>query len=50
MLPQVRVGIATGVVVGELIGEGSSQKRVAVGETLNFAARIQRIVSENSSW
>jgi predicted ATPase/class 3 adenylate cyclase len=40
--PQVRVGIATGlVVVGELIGEGSAQERVAVGETLNLAARIQ---------
>ena len=39
--PQVRVGIATGlVVVGELIGEGSAQERVAVGETLNLAARI----------
>ena len=40
--PQVRVGIATGlVVVGELIGEGGAQERVAVGETLNLAARIQ---------
>ena len=40
--PQVRIGIATGlVVVGELIGEGSAQERVAVGETLNLAARIQ---------
>jgi predicted ATPase/class 3 adenylate cyclase len=40
--PQVRVGIATGlVVVGDLIGEGSAQERVAVGETLNLAARIQ---------
>ncbi|MEP6942385.1 MAG: adenylate/guanylate cyclase domain-containing protein, partial [Betaproteobacteria bacterium] len=30
--PQVRIGIATGrVVVGELIGEGSAQERVAVG-------------------
>jgi class 3 adenylate cyclase len=39
--PQVRVGVAAGlVVVGELIGEGSAQERVAVGETLNLAARI----------
>ena len=47
--PQVRVGIATGlVVVGELIGEGSAQERVAVGETLNLAARIQAVASPNS--
>ena len=49
ILPQVRVGIATGVVVvGELIGEGSSRERVAVGETLNLAARIQAIASPDS--
>jgi len=47
--PQVRVGIATGlVVVGELIGAGSAQERVAVGETLNLAARIQSAVSPDS--
>ena len=47
--PQVRIGIATGlVVVGELIGEGSAQERVAVGETLNLAARIQSAVSPDS--
>src|SRR5277367_4243498 len=44
ILPQVRVGIATGVVVvGEMIGEGSSRERVAVGETSNLAARIQAV-------
>src|SRR5580700_6887431 len=49
VLPQVRVGIATGVVVvGELIGEGSSRERVAVGETLNLAARIQAVASPDS--
>jgi predicted ATPase/class 3 adenylate cyclase len=49
ILPQVRIGIATGVVVvGELIGEGSSQERVAVGETLNLAARIQAVAPANS--
>ena len=49
ILPQVRVGIATGVVVvGELIGEGSSRERVAVGETLNLAARIQTIAPLDS--
>jgi class 3 adenylate cyclase/predicted ATPase len=48
-LPQVRVGIATGVVVvGKLIGEGSSQERVAVGDTLNLAARIQAVASADS--
>jgi len=42
--PQVRIGIATGlVVVGELIGDGAAQERVAVGETLNLAARIQSV-------
>jgi class 3 adenylate cyclase/predicted ATPase len=47
--PQIRVGIATGtVVVGELIGEGASQERVAVGETLNLAARIQAFAAPDS--
>jgi predicted ATPase/class 3 adenylate cyclase len=47
--PQVRVGIATGlVVVGELIGEGSAQEHVAVGETLNLAARIQAAAAPDS--
>ena len=37
-----RVGIATGrVVVGELIGEGSAREEAVVGETPNFAARLQ---------
>jgi predicted ATPase/class 3 adenylate cyclase len=46
---QVRVGIATGLtVVGELIGEGSAQERVAVGETLNLASRVQAAASPNS--
>ena len=44
--PRVRIGIATGlVVVGELIGEGGAQERVAVGETLNLAARIRAVAS-----
>ena len=47
--PQLRVGIATGlVVVGELIGEGSAQEHVAVGETLNLAARIQAAAPPDS--
>jgi class 3 adenylate cyclase/predicted ATPase len=43
---QVRIGVATGlVVVGELIGKGSARERLAVGETLNLAARIQAAAS-----
>jgi class 3 adenylate cyclase len=39
---QARVGIATGlVVVGDLIGEGSTQEQSVVGETPNLAARLQ---------
>jgi class 3 adenylate cyclase/predicted ATPase len=39
---QARVGIATGlVVVGDLIGEGSTREQSVVGETPNIAARLQ---------
>jgi class 3 adenylate cyclase/predicted ATPase len=41
---QVRVGIATGVVVvGDLTGSGEAQERGVVGETPNLAARLQAI-------
>ncbi len=41
---QARVGIATGlVVVGDLIGEGSAQEQLVVGETPNLAARMQAL-------
>jgi predicted ATPase/class 3 adenylate cyclase len=41
---QVRVGIATGVVVvGDLIGEGDAQERGVVGDTPNLAARLQAV-------
>jgi class 3 adenylate cyclase/predicted ATPase len=41
---QARVGIGTGlVVVGDLIGEGSAQEQSVVGETPNFAARLQAL-------
>jgi predicted ATPase/class 3 adenylate cyclase len=41
---QVRIGIATGlVVVGDLIGEGSSRERAVVGQTPNLAARLQAL-------
>src|SRR5215472_1257192 len=46
---QTRVGIATGlVVVGDLIGSGASQEKAIVGETPNFAARLQGIAEPNS--
>ena len=38
----VRVGIATGMVVaGDIVGEGASEERTALGETPNLAARLQ---------
>jgi class 3 adenylate cyclase len=41
---QVRVGIATGVVVvGDLLGEGAAQEQAVVGETPNLAARLQAL-------
>ena len=45
---QTRVGIATGlVVVGDLIGSGASQEQAIVGETPNFAARLQGVAEPN---
>jgi class 3 adenylate cyclase len=46
---QTRVGIATGlVVVGDLIiGSGDTQERDIIGETPNFAARLQSIAEPN---
>ena len=38
----VRVGIATGVVVvGDIVGQGSSQEQAVVGDTPNLAKRLQ---------
>jgi class 3 adenylate cyclase/tetratricopeptide (TPR) repeat protein len=46
---QTRVGIATGlVVVGDLIGSGASQEQAIVGDTPNFAARLQGVAKPNS--
>src|SRR5262249_47746888 len=40
----VRLGLASGlVVVGDLIGAGAAQERGGVGETPNFAARLQAL-------
>ena len=45
---QTRIGIATGlVVVGDLIGSGEAQERGIVGETPNFAARLQGNAESN---
>jgi class 3 adenylate cyclase/tetratricopeptide (TPR) repeat protein len=41
---QVRIGVATGTtIVGDLIGTGSAQEQAVVGETPNFAARLQSL-------
>ena len=46
---QARIGIATGlVVVGEIIGTGSSQERTIVGETPNLAARLQALAGPDT--
>jgi len=49
VLLQIRVGIATGVViVGDLMGSGEAQERGIVGETPNLAARLQAIAPPNT--
>ncbi len=35
-----RVGIATGLVVGDLVGEGAAQEQAVIGDTPNLAARL----------
>jgi hypothetical protein len=43
---EVRIGIASGsVIVGDLIGKGSSQEQSIVGETPNLAARLQALAA-----
>src|SRR5262249_58335963 len=47
---QVRVGIATGVVVvGDTVGEEAAQEQVVVGETPNLAARLQSVAAPNTT-
>jgi class 3 adenylate cyclase/predicted ATPase len=47
---QVRVGIATGVViVGDTVGKESAQEQVVVGETPNLAARLQSMAAPNTA-
>jgi class 3 adenylate cyclase/tetratricopeptide (TPR) repeat protein len=46
---QTRIGIATGlVVVGDLIGSGSAQEHIIVGETPNLAARLQALAEPDT--
>jgi class 3 adenylate cyclase/predicted ATPase len=46
---QVRIGIATGVVViGETVGTGSASERSIAGETPNLAARLQAFAEPNA--
>ncbi len=46
---ETRIGVATGlVVVGDLVGEGTSEERVVIGETPNLAARLQALAAEGS--
>jgi class 3 adenylate cyclase/tetratricopeptide (TPR) repeat protein len=41
---RARIGIATGlVVVGEVVGQGSSQEQAVVGDAPNLAARLQQL-------
>jgi class 3 adenylate cyclase/predicted ATPase/ABC-type lipoprotein export system ATPase subunit len=45
---EVRIGIATGlVVVGDLIGEGSSREFALIGDAPNLAARLQQLAKPN---
>jgi class 3 adenylate cyclase len=46
---QASVGVATGhVVVGDLIGEGVSDKNAVSGDTSNLAARLQALAAPGS--
>jgi class 3 adenylate cyclase len=41
----VRLGVASGLVVGDLIGAGAAQERGVVGEMPNLAARLQALAA-----
>jgi class 3 adenylate cyclase len=46
---KVRIGIATGlVVVGDLLGDRTSQERAVVGDSPNLAARLQALAQPGS--
>jgi class 3 adenylate cyclase len=45
---RARIGIATGaVVVGDIVGEKTSERHAVVGETPNLAARLQTLAGPN---
>ncbi len=47
--PEVRIGIATGlVVIGELVGAGAAREHSVVGETPNLAARLQALAEPDA--
>ncbi len=47
--PEVRVGLATGlVVIGDLVGAGVAREHAIVGETPNLAARLQALAEPNA--
>ncbi len=46
---KVRIGIATGpVVVGDILGEGLTERAAVVGQAPNFAARLQELAAPNA--
>jgi class 3 adenylate cyclase/tetratricopeptide (TPR) repeat protein len=46
---RARIGIATGlVIVGDLIGDGSSQQCEVIGETANLASRLQALAEPDT--
>lgn len=45
---QVRIGIHTGPVVIDALGSGNRTERVALGETLNIAARLQALTKPDT--
>lgn len=45
---QVRIGIATGLVVVDTIAGGQANEQAAIGETPNLAARLQGMAEPNS--
>ncbi len=45
---QVRIGIHTGLVVVGEIGGGEKRERLAMGDTLNIASRVQNIAEPNT--
>src|SRR5687768_10102790 len=44
----VRIGIATGPVIVDSVGEGSSRESAALGQTPHLAARLQALATTNS--